>query len=173
MLLFLNLQADRRRKGIENWTLEIFRIQSVQNKDLKIKTKKISQKDTQTNNNNKIDTICEVNEEYDKVKGNKMIEDDDKNYNKNKNESEWLDNVVTITVSSKITTDLDMGILDIALHPISLHAIDTTSISISTYDHITNKKIINLKDERLLAYGGAAGLLRVHSLNLLKEIVEK
>ena len=145
----------------------------MQNTDLRIKTRKIIQKNTRINDNDRSDTICEGIEEYDKVKENKMIEDDDKDVDENTNESEWVNNVVTIAVSSRNTTNLDTGILDIALHPISLHAIDTTSISISTYDHITNEKFINLKDERLLAYGGAAGLLRVHSLNLLKEIVEK
>lgn len=101
-------------------------------------------------------------------------------------EEEWKGKIVTVNVRPTNTIDIESGIIDIALHPIAIHAIDSTSISLqllSTSSIQSNMNICKDRDQdekkrnsyieaqRLLAYGGAAGVLRVHSLNMVKEII--
>mmetsp|Transcript_23062 Transcript_23062/g.22209 ORF Transcript_23062/g.22209 Transcript_23062/m.22209 type:complete len:326 (-) Transcript_23062:79-1056(-) len=69
----------------------------------------------------------------------------------------------TISLSIKNTIDMESSLTNIAVHNVSLHCIDSISMNSS------NSPIS--ATSRLFAYGGAAGLLRIHTLDIFKEIV--
>lgn len=116
---------------------------------------------------------------------NENGKDDDDNNNDNI-ENNWHSSVTRITVASYSNIDLEYGMSEIALHPIALHAIDTTSLHIPKRNIKSSQELepdpeLDLEprpqydnqvdNHRLYAYGGAAGLIRIHSINILKDIV--
>jgi hypothetical protein len=69
-------------------------------------------------------------------------------------------NVVAVSVSTG-TLKIESNLPKLSSHGQALHAIDSTPLT-------SQGDFYSL---RLFAYGGAAGLLRIHSIDLLKEIV--
>ena len=163
---FINdTQADRRRRGIENWTLEIFRINKVNEINFEDKGEE--------------DRLSAGNR-------NREIEDC------------WDGRIGRISTSSLSNLNIDNGVSTIATHPIALHSIDSTALThtpmgppVGSGPPIGSggrgRTVLSSNEEssplfspsypsmassrRLFAYGGAAGLLRIHSLDLLKEMV--
>jgi hypothetical protein len=83
--------------------------------------------------------------------------------NQSTSNDNWNGETATISVSIKNTIDLEASFTNLAVHNVSLHSIDSTPM-----------KSFNLPisaTSRLFAYGGAAGLLRIHTLDMYKEIV--
>lgn len=78
------------------------------------------------------------------------------------------ENVVVVTVSTG-TVNIESNLIKIPSPNHALHAIDSTSIKLHK-DYEQNSPFSS--SSRLFAYGGASGLLRIHSLDLLKEIVK-
>ena len=83
----------------------------------------------------------------------------------------WCGSIATIDVSDRRSLDVETGMAEIAVHPIALHAID--SIPVTGNENTSSNTDIDkdMRISRLMAYGGASGLLRIHSINILKEIV--
>ena len=125
-------QGDRRRRGIEKWALEIFRVRKVDEVDLR---GSCSAPDT-------------------------LPEDATK--------TKWNGSIATIDVSTSRSLDTESGIIKIATHPLSLHAIDSTPLILLDSN---GEQQPHLENTCLMAYGGAAGLLRIHTIDILKEIV--
>ena len=139
-------QGDKRRRGIEKWSLEIFRLNSV----------------------NEVEK--------------RVVEEENSNDNSStKSRSEWCGSIATIDVSDQRTLDVETGMSEIAIHPVALHAIDSiplpenkNSSADGDADNGRDKdrdRDTDTETSRLMAYGGASGLLRIHSINILKEIV--
>jgi hypothetical protein len=79
------------------------------------------------------------------------------------------------TDSNIVVVNVSTGTLQIASNQLklsspgqALHAIDSTPLTLQG-DYEQNSPFTH--SARLFAYGGAAGLLRIHSIDLLKEIV--
>jgi hypothetical protein len=77
------------------------------------------------------------------------------------NQPNGIDSNVVVVFVSTGTVKIETNLLKLSSHGQALHAIDSTPLT----PHGDSNS------PRLFAYGGAAGLLRVHSIDLLKEIV--
>lgn len=140
-------QGDKRRRGIEKWSLEIFRLNSVNEVEKRV-----------------------------------VEEENSNDYSSTRSRNEWCGSIATIDVSDRRSLDVETGMAEIAMHPVALHAIDSIPLS-GTKNSSADADNDNEKDKdrdsrdtdtgtsRLMAYGGASGLLRIHSINILKEIV--
>jgi hypothetical protein len=107
---------------------------------------------------------------YDKNKGvENSVEDSSSTYvraadsSSNQSNNSSNGDTATISLSIKNTIDMESSLTNIAVHNVSLHCIDSISMNSS------NSPIS--ATSRLFAYGGAAGLLRIHTLDIFKEIV--
>lgn len=135
-------QGDRRRRGIEKWSLEIFRM-------------------------NAVDEVEKRGVDEEKSSGESSTESSCR--------EEWRGSIATIDVSDRRSLEVETGMSEIAIHPVALHAIDsipmpyTCSTSSSTSTDTDKDK--GTGTVRLMAYGGASGLLRIHTINILEEIV--
>jgi hypothetical protein len=133
-------QGDRRRRGIEKWSLEIFRM-------------------------NTVDEVEKRGVDEEKSSGESSAESSGR--------EEWRGSIATIDVSDRRSLEVETGMSEIAIHPVALHAIDSIPMPY-TYSTSSSTDTDEGKDTgtvRLMAYGGASGLLRIHTINILKEIV--
>jgi hypothetical protein len=125
-------QGDRRRRGVEKWALEIFRVKKVDEVDLR---SSISAADALPADEAKL---------------------------------VWNGTVATIDVSATRSLDTESGIVKIATHPLALHAIDSTPYILLDSG---GDPLPHLENTCLMAYGGASGLLRIHTIDILREIM--
>lgn len=125
-------QGDRRRRGVEKWALEIFRLRKVDEVDLR---SSITAADALPADAAKLS---------------------------------WNGTIATIDISTSRSLDTESGIVKIATHPLALHTIDSTP-----YILLDSKGdlVPNLENTSLIAYGGASGLLRIHTIDILREIM--
>ena len=127
-------QGDRKRKGVEKWAMEIFRIENTSESDGSKVRDKIE----------KDDDVLESEE------------------------SSWSGTVASVNVSLKRSLDIEYGMIRIATHSLALHSIVSTPL---TLQDSKGNIMPHLKNTMLMAYGGASGLLRIHSIDMLEEIV--
>jgi hypothetical protein len=125
-------QGDRRRRGVEKWALEIFRVKKVDEVDLR----------------SSISAVGALHVDEAKLA--------------------WNGTVATVDVSATRSLDTESGIVNIATHPVALHAIDSIPHILLDSD---GDPLPHLENTCLMAYGGASGLLRIHSIDILKEIM--
>lgn len=137
-------QGDRRRRGVEKWALEIFRVRKVDEVDLR---SSISISISAANGDTDADADV-VHADAAKLT--------------------WNGTVATIDVTATRSLDTESGIIKIASHPIALHAIDSTP---HTLRDSTGDLVPHLENTCLMAYGGASGLLRIHTIDILQEIM--
>jgi hypothetical protein len=135
-------QGDRRRRGIEKWSLEIFRMKAV-------------------------DEVEKRGVDEEKCSGESSMVSSGR--------EEWRGSIATIDVSDRRSLEVETGMSEIAIHPVALHAVDSIPLhdacSTSTSTSTDTDKDKDTGTVRLMAYGGASGLLRIHTINILKEIV--
>lgn len=129
-------QGDRRRRGIEKWSLEIFRM-------------------------NAVDEVEKRGVDEEKSSGESSTE----------GREEWRGSIATINVSDRRSLEVETGMSEIAIHPVALHAIDSIPMPYTCSTSTDTDKDKDIGTVRLMAYGGASGLLRIHTIHLLREIV--
>ena len=127
-------QGDRRRKGVEKWAMEIFRVEN-----------------TTESEGSKVSDQMEIDDD--------ALESE---------EDSWSGTVASIGVSLKRSLDIEYGMIRIATHSLALHSVVSTPL---TLQDSRGTVMSHLKNTVLMAYGGASGLLRIHSIDLLEDIV--
>jgi hypothetical protein len=137
---------ERKKKGPMEWAMEVLRIYDVKQYDIYDKNRGVESQDGGSSS-----TYVRAGSSS----SSSSSQSTSNNY--------WNGDTATISLSIKNTVDVESSLTNIAVHNVSLHSIDSTSIKSSNLPISATS--------RLFAYGGAAGLLRIHTLDIFKEIV--